>query len=253
MRTGKASTGRVWRRRGMLALGGALLPGVAAAQGLSEAQRAEVLDILRRALVDDPTILRDAFQSLQRAEQAAMADAQRRAITMNAEVLFRDPEAPVKGNPEGRVILVEFFDVRCGFCKQLHPVMQQLLAAEDDVRVVLKDLPILGPLSLTAAQALIAAQAQGRYVPLYDALLALREEPTEPVLRREAQRVGLDWARLRRDMDSTATAARIDRNLTLARGLNIQGTPAIIGGTTLLPGAVDLATLRQLTARLRGR
>jgi protein-disulfide isomerase len=235
-----------------MALGATLLPGGAIAQGLSEVQRAEVLDILRRALREDPTILRDAFQSLERAEEATRAQAQLRAITTNADALFRDPALPVKGNPDGRVALVEFFDVRCGFCKQLHPVMEQLLRREGDVRVVLIDLPILGPNSLLAARALLAAQRQDKYVPFYDAMMRLREEPTEPVIRREADRLRLDWTRLRSDMDDTATAARIERNMTLARALDIQGTPAIVGGTTLLPGAVDLPTLQRLTARLRG-
>jgi protein-disulfide isomerase len=244
-------------RRTMLGLAGALLPGAllsgaALAQALTEAQRAEVIEILRRALREDPSILREAFQSLERAEEEARAEAQRRAIIAHAERLFRDPEIPFKGNPQGGVVLAEFFDARCGFCKQLHPVMEQLLAAERDVRVNLFDFPILGPNSLLAARALLAAQRQERYAALHDALLRLREEPTEPVIRREAERLRLDWARLRRDMDDNAVMQRIDRNLQLARALDIQGTPAILGGTTLIPGATDLATLRQLTARLRG-
>jgi protein-disulfide isomerase len=101
----------------------------------------------------------------------------------------------VRGNPQGRVVLVEFFDVRCGYCKQLHPTMEQLVQRERDVRVVLKDLPILGPNSVIAARALIAAQRQNQYGGLHDALMRLREEPTEPVLRREADRLRLDWAR----------------------------------------------------------
>ena len=238
-------------RRGLLALG-ALLPGSALAQALSPEQRAEVLNILREALRSDPTILRDAMGSLEQAQQAERASAQTRAIALRADQLFRDPADPVKGNPQGRVTIVEFFDVRCGFCKQLHPVMEQLLARERDVRVVMKDLPILGPNSVLASRALIAAQRQNQYVPLYDALMRLREEPVEPVLRREAERLRLDWARLRRDMDDPATLARIERNTDLARALDIQGTPALIGGTTLLPGAVDLATLQRLTAAQRG-
>jgi len=238
-------------RRGLLALG-ALLPSGALAQTLSPEQRAEVLNILREALRTDPTILRDAMGSLEQAEQAQRNSAQIRAIAMRAEQLFRDPADPVKGNPQGRVTIVEFFDTRCGFCKQLHPTMEQLLARERDVRVVMKDLPILGPNSVLASRALIAAQRQNQYVPLYDALMRLREEPVEPVLRREAERLRLDWARLRRDMDDPATLARIERNTDLARALDIQGTPALISGTTLLPGAVDLATLQRLTAAQRG-
>lgn len=244
--------GRMMMRRGLVALGAALLPGAAMAQALSAEQRAEVLQLLRQALRDDPTILRDALANMEQAEQAERNSAQSRAIGSRADALFRDAADPVKGNPQGRVTFVEFFDARCGYCKQLHPAMDQLLQRERDVRVVLKDLPILGPNSLLASRALLAAHRQSLYVPLYDALMRLREEPTEPVLRREAERARIDWARLRRDMDDPAIQARIARNLELARALDIQGTPALIIGTTLVPGAVDLAELQRLTAAARG-
>jgi protein-disulfide isomerase len=246
------------KRRNMLGLAAllpaALVPGAALAQGLSEVQRAEVLALLRNALREDPSILRDALASLERADEQARIEAQTRAITTHAESLFRDRDLPFKGNPDGRVVLAEFFDARCGYCKQLHPVMEQLIASERDVRVNMFDLPILGPSSLVAARALLAARRQGQaqHNTLYDALMRLREDPTEPVIRREAERLRLDWARLRRDMDDNAVLQRIDRNLALARALDIQGTPAIIGGTTMIPGATDLPTLRQMTARLRG-
>jgi protein-disulfide isomerase len=83
--------------------------------------------------------------------------------------------------------------------------------------------------------------------------MAMRGEPTEPALKREAERVGLDWPRLRRDMDDPAIEARIQRNMRLAQALRIEGTPAILIGDTLIPGAVDLATLEQLVAEARMR
>lgn len=239
-------------RRGLAALGAALIPGTAMAQALSAEQRTEVLQLLRQALREDPSLLRDAMAGLEQAEQAERASSLAATIRARAEQLFRDASDPVKGNPQGSVTFVEFFDARCGYCKQLHPVMEQLLQRERDVRVVMKDLPILGPNSVLATRALMAAQRQNLYAPLYDALMRLREEPAEPVLRREAERVRIDWARLRRDMDDPTIQARIARNLELARALDIQGTPALIIGTTLVPGAVDLAELRRLTAAARG-
>ncbi|MBY0339454.1 MAG: DsbA family protein [Acetobacteraceae bacterium] len=238
------------RRRHLLGLA-ALLPAPALAQALSPEQRAEVLRLIREALTQDPSILRDALAGLEQAEERDRTEARSRALAANRDALFRDAADPVKGNPQGRVTIVEFFDVRCGFCKQLHPTMDQLLARERDVRVVLKDLPILGPNSLLASRALLAAHRQGQYVPLYDALLRLREEPTEPVLRREAERLRLDWARLRREMDDPAVTRRIEQNLALARALDIQGTPALVIGDTLVPGAIDLPALQRLTAQAR--
>jgi protein-disulfide isomerase len=240
------------KRRGLMALGAALLPGAAMAQALTPEQRAEVLQMLRQALREDPSILRDAMTSLEQAMQTEQRSALATAIGQHAEQLFRDPADPVKGNPQGAVTFVEFFDARCGFCKRLHPAMEQLLQRERDVRVVLKDLPILGPNSVVASRALIAAQRQNLYVPFYNALMRLREEPSETVLRQEAERVRIDWTRLRRDMDDPAIQTRIARNLELARALNIEGTPALIIGTTLVPGAVPLEELQRLTAAARG-
>ncbi len=220
-------------------------------QGFTPAQRAEIVEILRQALREDPTILRDAIGGLEAAEQAARATAQREAIGAQEAALFRDAADPVKGNPRGDVTLVEFFDARCGYCKQLHPTMEALIRRDPNLRVVMKDLPILGPNSVLASRALLAAQRQGGYSRLYDALMALRGEPTEPVLRQQAERAGLDWARLRRDMDDPAVAARIQANMALAQTLGIEGTPALVIGRTLVPGAVDLPTLERLVAEAR--
>jgi protein-disulfide isomerase len=229
---------------------GAAVPAVAQ-QSLSPEQRAEVVDILRRALREDPSILRDALTALEQAEIRGRAAAQQAAIAQHQAALFSDAADPVKGNANGDVTLVEFFDARCGYCKALHPTIEQLLRRDRGVRLVLKDLPILGPTSVVASRALLAAQRQGKYPELFDALLSLRGEPTEQVLRQSAERAGIDWARLRRDMEDPAINARIEHNLSLARALAIEGTPALVIGNTLVPGAVDLATLEKLVAEAR--
>lgn len=251
------------RRLAALLLAGAIAgatPGPGAAQapppsplavGFSAEQRAEILAILRQALRDDPSIIREALAGLEEADRRGRAAAQLAAIADHAEALFRDAGDPAKGNPRGDVTIVEFFDARCGYCKQMQPAMDALLRRDPNIRVVLKDLPILGPASVLASRALLAAQRQGRYPAFYDAVLALRVEPSEPVLRQQAERVGLDWSRLRRDMEDPAVQARIDRNLRLAQGLGIEGTPALIIGRTLVPGAIELPALERLVAEAR--
>ena len=225
--------------------------GPALAQGFSEAQRAEIVGILRDALRSDPSILREALEGLDAADRLEREGAGRAAIAAHAEALFRDPADPSKGNPQGAVTVVEFFDPRCGYCKRMRPVVEELLRRQRDVRWVMKDLPILGPNSVLASRALLAAQRQGKYAELHDAVLKLREEPTEAVLRREAERLGLDWARLKRDMEDPAVQRRIEANTLLAQALQIQGTPAMVVGGTLVPGAVDLASLERLVAEAR--
>lgn len=251
------------RKRGLLALLLGLLlfaaPALAQSSAFTPAQRAEIVDILREALRQDPSILREALMGLEEAEQRDRAAARRAAIGQHADALFRDAADPVRGNARGDVTVVEFFDARCGYCKQLHPALEALLRRDANVRIVMKDLPILGPNSVLASRALLAAQRQGKYAQLQDALLGLRTEPTEAVLRREAERVGLDWSRLRRDMDDPAIARRIEENIRLAQSLGIEGTPALViaangdaAGATMVPGAVDLAQLERLVGAARG-
>lgn len=253
---------RPWRLLPLLAALALAAPAAAQAPGsaFTPAQRAEIVEILREALRQDPSILREAFAGLEAAEQRARAEARREALARNAEALFRDAADPVRGNARGDVTIVEFFDARCGYCKQLHPALEALLRRDPNVRIVMKDLPILGPNSVLASRALLAAQRQGRYPQLQDALLSLRVEPSEAVLRQQAERVGLDWARLRRDMDDPAIGRRIEANMRLAQALGIEGTPALVvapaeqareAGATLVPGAVDLAALERLVAEAR--
>lgn len=221
------------------------------AAALSPAQRAEVLDLLRHALRTDPSLLRDAIGAMARADADDTARSRRDALRAEADALFRDPADPVMGNPDGDVTLVEFFDARCGYCKSMAPAMAELLRRDNKVRLVLKDLPILGPNSVLASRALLAAQRQNKYGALHEALMRLRGEPTEAALQAEATRLGLDWPRLRRDMDDPAIAAKLAENLRLARALGIEGTPALVTPGTLLPGAVDLAALEELVAEAR--
>lgn len=226
----------------------AALPGIAGAQSFSPGQRAEIVEILREALRSDPSLLREAQAAVAAAAEAERLAAGRAAISAEQAALFGVADDPVLGDPRARLVMVEFADPRCGYCKQLHVTRQALLARRPELRVVVKDLAILGPLSDLAVRGLKAAQRQGRYAALHNALYRLREEPTEAVLRREAERVGLDWGRLRREMDDPAIARGLAANLRLAQALGIEGTPALVFDGALLPGAVDLETLDRLVA-----
>jgi protein-disulfide isomerase len=221
--------------------------------GFSPEQRQEIVSILREALKSDPSILREAIGAMQDAQRTEQEAARRGALAAEHDALFNDTRDPIKGNPRGNLTIVEFFDARCTYCKALYPNMQQLLQRDGNIRVVMKDLPILGPNSLLASRALLAAQKQGKYEALYDALLKLRTEPTEAVIQAEAQRAGLDWPRLRRDMDDPAIQARLQANVALAQRLQLEGTPALVIGDTLVPGAVELPELERLVAQARRR
>ena len=223
-----------------------------AADAFDPAQRAEIVRIVRDALATDPSILRDAVAALQTAErQQQEVDAAARVAANFGKLV--DPADPVTGNPRGDVTIVEFFDVRCPYCKRMEPPMAELLAQDRRVRLIYKDLPVLGPASMLGARALLAAQKQGRYEPMRDALMRTTAPITDDTIRAEAQKLGLDRARLIKDMDDPVIAARLEANLALAASLAIQGTPALVVGNTLLPGAVDLTELKRAVALARSK
>jgi protein-disulfide isomerase len=221
--------------------------GVAAlADEFTPAQRAEIVSILRNALKQDPSILRDAIDAMQADEGK-----QQHAALVAAKDRLIDPADPVGGNPNGDVTIVEFFDTRCPYCRKLEPSMAALLASDHGVRVVYKDLPILGPASVLGSKALLAAQKQGGYEKLRSAIMAAPPDTTKAIIQDAAQRLGLDWKRLEHDMDDPAIQTRISHNLELARSIGIEGTPALVIGDAMIPGAVDVADLRKAIANAR--
>lgn len=214
------------------------------------AQRAEIVSIIRDALRQDPTILRDAIAAMQADDEEKGARASRSAIAESQGALVA-PEDPVAGNPNGDVTIVEFFDTRCPYCRRMEPTMESFLAQDGHVRLVLKDLPILGPESVLGSKALLAAQRQGGYVKMREAVMKLPRDTTMPQLEQTARALGLDWPRMVRDMDDPAVQRQIDANLRLARKLGVQGTPALVIGADLVPGAIGQDELRKAVAEAR--
>jgi protein-disulfide isomerase len=218
----------------------------ARADEFTPAQRTEIVRIMRDALKQDPSILRDAVAALQADETGKQKE-----LLAAAKNSLIDPADPVGGNPQGDVTIVEFFDTRCPYCRKMEPTMADLLARDHGVRVVFKDLPILGPASVLGSKALLAAQKQGGYEKLRDAIMAAPPQTTEAMIKEAAQHLGLDWARLQHDMTDPAIQRRIDANLKLARSIGIEGTPALIIGGELIPGAVEGDELRSAIAKAR--
>jgi protein-disulfide isomerase len=216
------------------------------ADEFTAAQRAEIVKIMRDALKQDPSILRDAVAALQADETGKQKE-----MLAAAKNSLIDPADPIGGNPHGDVTIVEFFDTRCPYCRKLEPAMADLLARDHGVRLVFKDLPILGPASVLGSKAILAAHKQGGYEKLRDAIMSAPPQTTKAMIQEAAQHLGLDWPRLQRDMDDPAIQARIDANLKLARSIGIEGTPALIIGGELIPGAVEGDELRSAIAKAR--
>ena len=129
--------------------------------------------------------------------------------------------------------------------------MEKFLAQDHGVRLVYKDLPILGPASVLGSKALLAAQAQGGYVKLREAVMQLPSDTTLPMIQAAAEKIGLDWGKLSHDMDAPAVQQRIDANIKLARALEVDGTPALVIGSTMVPGAMDFGELQKAVATAR--
>ncbi len=228
------------------------LPGAAApAASFTPAQRAEIVGIVRDALRTDPSILRDALSALQADDGAKRDAAARDAIANSRQALLAAAGDPVGGNPAGDVTLVEFYDTRCPYCRKLLPTMAALLARDHGVRVVYKDLPILGPSSVVEARALLAADRQGGYLRLQDVLMRDSGDASTASVRVAAESAGLDGARLVRDMQDPAIDQRLAANITLARTLGIEGTPTMVIGNAMIPGAIEMADLQRAIGSAR--
>lgn len=233
----------------------ALDPGFQAGRGVSgiasEMSKDEFEQRLRAYLLDNPEVIVEALQRLQARRSAAGAGEVQAVLKARADEVFRDPESPVGGNPEGDVTLVEFLDYNCPYCRRVAPVMIEAEAADPQLRIVYKEFPILGPNSFFAARAALAAHRQGRYVAFHKALMRVDGAANEDTVLAVAAEVGLDVQRLKADMQDPAIRASIDRNLALARALRITGTPGFVVGEQILRGATDLNTLQALIRQAR--
>ena len=210
-----------------------------------------IRQIVRDYLLEHPELLVEVQQALRVKQEAEQEEQTRQAIELLHDKIFADPEAPVAGNPEGAVALVEFFDYRCGYCRRVKPTLETLLAENDDVRVVFKEFPILGPESTLAARAALASRAQGLYEPFHWALMGADGSFDLDHILTVARSVGLDDERLLRDMEDPALDALIEQNAVLASDLGIRGTPAFVIGDRMIRGALPLERFRTAIADAR--
>jgi protein-disulfide isomerase len=170
------------------------------------------------------------------------------AVANNADALFSSPHQVVLGNPDGDITLVEFFDYSCGYCKRALPDMTALLKDDPKLKIVLKEFPILGPGSVTAARVAIAARMQDpggqKYLAFHQELLGENGPASEDKALAAAKDQGFDLARLKQDMASEEVAATLGEDTKLASALGITGTPGYVVGKNVVLGAVGLATLK---------
>ncbi|MGE5145242.1 MAG: DsbA family protein [Candidatus Eiseniibacteriota bacterium] len=239
----------------VMAVAGFALAGPAAAADASKTftpdQEQAIRDVVRDYLVKHPEVLMEALQALQEKQQAAEKDLRQKALAEHRQALIADPASPVAGNPKGNVTVVEFFDYRCPYCKSVSDRLFDTIKADGNVRFVLKEFPILGPASVFASKAALAARKQGKYIEFHQALMAVRGNLDDGVVMSVAKSVGLDTKKLRDEMDGRDIAESLENNMKLAQALKIDGTPAFVVGDQLVPGAISTDALKQLIDQTR--
>ncbi|GAB4391867.1 MAG: DsbA family protein [Gammaproteobacteria bacterium] len=204
------------------------MPALFAADGFTQRQKTEIQTIIREYLVANPEVLIEASQALrQKQQQAAIVKAQQ-AINQYRSQLFKSPTSPVGGNPRGNVVMVEFFDYQCKYCKSIAPVVRDLQQQDKNLRVVYKQFPIFGPESEYAARAALAAAKQGYFLAFHEALMQYNGRLTKKEVLQQAKKVGININKLQRDIASPQVAKELEENNSLAENLGLIGTPAFI-------------------------
>jgi protein-disulfide isomerase len=220
---------------------------------LSDDQRAEVEAIIKNYLIANPEIVRDALTELQRKEDAATQMAQGKIIADSSSLLFSSTRQVVLGNPKGDVTLVEFFDYNCTYCRRAHADMKKLIDEDKNLRIVLKEFPVLGPSSVEAAQvgAAVNLIAPERYGEFHDALISDRGQVNGERALAVAGDLGLDTAKIKEEMASDEVKATISEVYDLANKLSLTGTPSYVTAKEVVVGAVGYDSLKEKIAALR--
>jgi protein-disulfide isomerase len=237
--------------RWALAAGLILTVGTSAgfAQSISDAQRGEIEKIIHEYLVKHPEVLQEAMAELEKKQAADEAAKNVAAVKENAQTIFNSTRQVVIGNPQGDVNFVEFFDYNCGYCKRAMTDMFDLMKHDPKLKVVLKEFPVLGPGSVEAARVAVAVRMQDKtgkkYIEFHQKLLGGRGQADKARAFAVAKEIGLDMARLERDLGGDEVKATLEESLKLAEKLGLNGTPSYVIGNNVVVGAVGLDKLKE--------
>ncbi|MRX51579.1 thioredoxin domain-containing protein [Paracoccus sp. S-4012] len=224
-----------------LALSGALAAPAAAfdPSAMTEAEKAAFGEAVREYILKNPEVLVESFTILEHRQAAAEAAGDRELVAIHRDALTADGHSWVGGNPDGSLTVVEFMDYRCGYCRQVQPQVADLIATDDDVRLIVKEFPILGPESEAASRFAIAVKqvaGDDAYQQAHERLIALQGPMNDDSLGGIADDLGLDRAAILARMDADEVTAVIEANRALAQALRIAGTPTFIIGDEMIRG-----------------
>ncbi len=203
--------------------------------------RAEIKKMIGAYIRENPQEIIDSLDAYEKAAMRAKRDG------------LVSEGVPMAGNPNGDVTVIEFFDYNCGYCRKAFNTLNELIRADDEVRVVFREFPILSPESVAAAKWALAANKQGKYFEFHNKLMKTSGRINEAAALAAAKAVGLDLDRALADLESKEVLDHIDQTREIAKAMDIGGTPAFVIGDELIPGAVDLSTMQQIIAEIRAQ
>ena len=219
----------------------------ASAQGFSDTQRGDIEAIVRNYLIAHPEVLEEAMAELSKRQSAAETAKHAAAVANNSDAIFNSPRNVTVGNKDGDVTFVEFFDYNCGYCKRAMMDMMELMKSDPKLKVVLKEFPVLGPGSTEAAKVAVAVRMQDKtgkkYLEFHQKLLGGRGQVDKAKALAAAKEIGLDMARLDKDLKSDEIGKTLEESMKLAEALGLNGTPSYVIGNDVVIGAVGLDAL----------
>jgi protein-disulfide isomerase len=238
----------------LAASGLAPAPANAQAPAFTEPQRRALNDMIKDYILKNPEVIQEAMIELERRQKESERQARLKITQDKSGPLFSSPTSSVFGNANGDVVIVEFFDYNCGFCKRALGDLQKMVNEDKNVKVVVKDFPVLGQGSVEAATVAIAAKQQlspDKVWAFHQRLLSVRGQVGRQQAMDAAKDVGADMARLQRDLDSPVVRAAIEENIQIADQLGLTGTPSYVVGEEIVVGAVGFAELKSRVDNIR--
>lgn len=222
---------------------------------MSDEERAAFRAEIRAYLLENPQVIIEAVELLEQQQAAAAATADLQLVQDNQDELFNDGYSWVGGNPDGDITLVEFMDYRCGYCRRAVPEIAKLLKSDGNIRLVIKEFPILGDASVLSSRFAVATKhvaGDDAYKQVHDALIEFGGEPSEISLRRLADGLGLDADAIMTAMNSDRVSAELQQTRALAQRLRISGTPTFVLENELLRGYLPADQMALIAADQRG-
>ena len=234
-----------------LATGGYSIKAKADESSFSDSQKKEIGTIIHDYLMENPQIIFDAAEQYRQNQEEIMAKQFDDKFNQYKADLTSGPYTPFVGPEDADIVVIEFFDFNCGYCKKAYPDMKKLIGEEKDVKFIFKEMPILSPSSRTTAEWALAANKQGKYWEFHQKLIMYPGSKDAKSLEKLAADVGLDVDQLKKDLKDPKIKEEIDQNLKITRELGINGTPAFIIGKTLARGYMGYDSMKDTIDRLR--